>query len=137
MMKDKMHVVARLRERIKPENRIFVKKNLSISEQVSYILDQKNWTQKQFAEKLHKEQSEVSKLLSGLHNLTLQSISNMEAVLGEDIITTPLEACKKYSKVHYAYFTVYVNAKSKEELKNDIYTDDAGHTTKYQKIFAQ
>lgn len=34
-------------------------------------------------------------MLSGLHNLTLKSIAKLEAELGSDIITTPLEVRKK------------------------------------------
>ena len=85
-------IIDTIRESIKPEQRIFIRKNLEISEQVLSQLKQKGWTQKEFAEKLGKEPSEISKWLSGFHNLTLQSISKMEAVLGEDIIITPIEA---------------------------------------------
>lgn len=110
MTKEKNAVVQRLRERIKPENRIFVKKNLNISEQVYALLEQKGWSQKVFAQKLDKNESEVSKWLSGLHNLTLQSIAKMEAVLEADIITTPLEACEKYKSIEYVTLTVNANS---------------------------
>lgn len=86
----------RLQAKITGENRIFVKKNLAISEQISAILKEKGWTQKQLAQRLGKNESEVSKLLSGLHNPTLKSIAKLEAELGTDIIVTPLEACEKY-----------------------------------------
>lgn len=99
MGKEKAAIVERLRAKIQPENRIFVKKNLEISEQISTLLQAKGWTQKEFAQRLGKTESEVSKLLSGLHNLTLKSIAKLEVQLGDDIIMTPLEACKKYSNV--------------------------------------
>ena len=110
MKKDFKGVVDRIRKRILPEQRIFIRKNLSIAQQVSTILQQRGWSQKVFAEHLGKEASEVSKLLSGLHNLTLQSISKMESVLGEDIIITPLEAKEKYKQIQYVTFTVYAKA---------------------------
>ena len=113
MKKDFKGVAHRIRARIKPENRVFIKKNLAISEQVQYLLDQRGWSQREFAEHIGKEPSEVSKWLSGLHNLTLQSITKMEALLGEDIITTPLEACEKYKQIQYVVFKVY--ARSNEE----------------------
>lgn len=94
-------VVSRLRERIKPEQKLFVRKNLAISEQISSILENKGWSQKRLAAEMGKKQSEISKLLSGMHNLTLQSIANVEAVLGEEVITTPLEAQVKYKAVHF------------------------------------
>lgn len=108
MSKDKSRVVERLKAKILPENQIFVKKNLEISEQISALLKEKSWSQKELAGRLGKTESEVSKLLSGLHNLTLKSIAKLEAELGCDIITTPLEACKKYKTTEYVTFKVYV-----------------------------
>lgn len=108
MSKDKAKVVERLRAKITDENRIFVKKNLAISNQIMAILKEKGWTQKELAQQLGKSESEVSKLLSGLHNLTLKSIAKLEAQLGSDIIVTPLEACEKYKTTQYISFKVYV-----------------------------
>jgi transcriptional regulator with XRE-family HTH domain len=110
MKKDKSKVLERLMARILPENKIFVKKNLEISEQIYSLLKEKNWTQKELANRLGKSESEISKLLSGLHNLTLKSIAKLEAELGSDIIVTPLEACKKYKNTEYVTFKVYVPA---------------------------
>jgi len=94
-MKNRNAVVERLRAKILPENRIFVKKNLAISAQVEALLKEKNWSQKDLAKKLGKTESEVSRMLSGLHNLTLKSIAKLEAVLENDIIVTPLEVNEK------------------------------------------
>jgi transcriptional regulator with XRE-family HTH domain len=110
MKKDFKGVLDRIRKKILPEQRIFIRKNLSISQQINTLLQQRGWSQKVFAEKLGKEPSEVSKLLSGFHNLTLQSISKMESVVGEDIIITPLEAKEKYKQIKYVTFKVYAKA---------------------------
>ncbi len=124
MKKDRSKVVERLRKKIKPENRIFVRKNLAISEQVQYILEQKGWTQKDLAKMMGKHESEVSKWLTGLHNLTLQSISLMEAFLESEIITTPLEACNKYKEIKYITLKVsaYSNWESIQQM--NIYEED-------------
>jgi transcriptional regulator with XRE-family HTH domain len=106
----KKSIVEKLREKIKPENKIFIQKNLAISEQISYLLEQKGWSQKDLAEKMGKEPSEISKLVSGLHNITLMSIAKVEATLGEDIIITPIEAQKKYKKVTYVSLEAYANS---------------------------
>ena len=116
MKKTNVDIVDLIRSRIKPEQRIYVSKNLEISEQIIHHLKQKGWSQKEFAEKLGKEPSEISKWLSGLHNLTLQSITKMESVFGEDIITTPLEACEKYKQIQYVVFKVYAKP-------NEIYSE--------------
>ena len=44
--------------------------------------------QRDFAKALGKTETEVSRWLSGTHNLTLATIAKMATVLGDDIITT-------------------------------------------------
>lgn len=131
MSKDKTKVVERLKAKITPENRIFVKKNLAISEQITTILKEKGWSQKELAGRLGKTESEVSKLLSGLHNLTLKSISKFEAELGEDIIVTPLEACEKYKTTEYITLKVYVPVRASMEAEVISYAEE--ETVEYQK----
>jgi transcriptional regulator with XRE-family HTH domain len=72
-----------------PEIKKFVDKNLEISDYISELLEAKGLSQKDLAEKTGKNQSEISKWISGLHNLTLKSIIKMELAIGEEIITTP------------------------------------------------
>ncbi len=87
----------------------FIDKNLDISQQVYALIKEKGWSQKEFAKELGKTDAEISKWLSGMHNLTLRSIAKMEAALGADIIETPLKAEKRYKKVEYVKFKVYAN----------------------------
>ncbi len=90
-----------------PDIERYIDINLDISEQVMEHLEKKGWTQKDLASKLGKSEAEVSKWLSGIHNLTLKSISKMEAVLGEHIIMTPQVAKKAFSKNNYVVLKVY------------------------------
>ena len=73
-----------------PEIKIFVQKNMDIAERVHEILERQGKTQKDLAKQLGKRESEISKWLSGLHNLTLNSIAKLEAALEEPIINVPL-----------------------------------------------
>ena len=84
-----INVFDRIRNRIKPETTLYVHKNLKIIAEVSRIMLEKKWTQKDFAKKLGKSESEISKWLSGSHNLTLKSIAKMEAVLGATLLEVP------------------------------------------------
>lgn len=118
--KEKSSVIDRYRNKVKDENRRYIKRNLDISNQISDILERKDLSQKDLAKLLGKHESEVSKLLSGLHNLTLKSISKMEAVLGEDIILTPIEACKKYSKTEYVILKVAANKNKAGKIHNQL-----------------
>ncbi len=76
----------------------FVDKNLDICEQVYALLRERGWTQKELAKAMGKSESEISKWLSGTHNLTLRSIAKLEAALGADIILTPQKAQKKFAE---------------------------------------
>ncbi|HMS69431.1 MAG TPA: helix-turn-helix transcriptional regulator [Saprospiraceae bacterium] len=82
-----------------PEIERYIDLNLDISEQVIHLLDKKGWTQKDLATRLNKSEAEISKWLSGMHNLTLKSIAKMEAVLGEHIIMTPQVAKREFSSI--------------------------------------
>lgn len=97
-----------------PEIERYIDINLDISEQIIHYLNNNGWTQKDLATKLNKSEAEVSKWLSGMHNLTLKSISKMEAVIGEHIILTPQVAKKLYTKNNYVILKV--SAASNEEI---------------------
>lgn len=67
----------------------FVDKSFAISDRIVALLKQKNMTQRQLAEAMGKRESEISKWLTGTHNFTLNTISRLEEVLGEDITVVP------------------------------------------------
>ncbi len=87
----------------------FVDKNLDISQQIYTLLKAKGWNQNDLATSLGKSNAEISKWLSGSHNLTLRSIAKMEAALGTDIILTPMKAEKRYKKIEYITLKVHAN----------------------------
>ena len=64
----------------------FVEKNLAITEKVRLVLEAKGWNKVQLAEAMGKSPSEVTKWLTGMHNLTLKSIVKMEHALGINLI---------------------------------------------------
>lgn len=90
----------RLLKEVKPENSQFVEKNMAIADQVREILDTHPTikTQKALAEALGKEPSEISRWLSGLHNIGLENITRMEVALGSDIILTDRQARERYDR---------------------------------------
>ncbi len=87
-----------LKENENPEIEQFIAKNLAITEKVRLALAEKGWKLKDLAEAMDKSPSEVSKWLSGTHNLTLKSIVKMETVLNSSLIHT--EPVKEYEYVH-------------------------------------
>lgn len=71
------------------ESKIFVKKYLDIVDRIHELLEKKGLKQKDLAQRLGKQESEISKWLNGEHNLTLRTIAKMEAILEDDIISIP------------------------------------------------
>lgn len=98
-----------LRKHESPEIARFVDQNLEITEQVHALLKVKGWSQKELAEAMGKTPAEVSRWLSGQHNLTLKTIAKLETVLKADIILTPRQAIKRYHRVEYVTFKVHGN----------------------------
>jgi predicted XRE-type DNA-binding protein len=71
----------------KPETQIFIKKYLDLVERIHQLLTEKNISQKELAEALELQPSAVSRMLgSGSHNLTLKTISKLEAFFGQEIL---------------------------------------------------
>ncbi|MGO1751073.1 MAG: helix-turn-helix domain-containing protein [Psychroflexus sp.] len=75
-----------LEENKNPEIDRFIERNLEITQQVCVILKDRGIKKTEFAKMLGKKPSEVSKWLSGTHNLTLKSITKMEIALGVDLM---------------------------------------------------
>ena len=80
-------------------NARFIKKNREIRNRIISIYIAKGMKQKDIADKLGKKPSEISKWLSGGHNLTLRSLIMMEVILEDDIILAPKIDFKTYLKV--------------------------------------
>jgi transcriptional regulator with XRE-family HTH domain len=80
-----------------PEIEKFIEKNLAITEKVRLVMESKGWKSQDLAKAMDKSPSEVSKWLSGMHNITLKSIIKMEQALGIDLIHT--EPVKEYEYV--------------------------------------
>lgn len=79
-------------------NAKFRQKNREIRSRIISIYVVKGMKQKEIAEKLGKKPSEISKWLSGEHNLTLRSLIMLEVILEEDIIFAPEIDYKTYLK---------------------------------------
>jgi transcriptional regulator with XRE-family HTH domain len=56
---------------------------------IHQLLKEKNLSQKELAEKMGKQPSEISKWLSGAHNFTLRSLAKLSAELGEPLLEVP------------------------------------------------
>lgn len=101
-----------------PEIEAFMKKNLAITEKVRQALEYKGWSKVQFAEALGKSPSEITKWLSGMHNLTLKSIIKMENVLGINLIQ-----CDPIQEYEYIFLGSVDVGMVAEEPRGEYYTE--------------
>ena len=65
---------------------IYVAKSFDIVDRIHEVLKAKNLDQKDLALLLNKNESEISKWMSGTHNFTLKTISRIESALETPII---------------------------------------------------
>jgi ribosome-binding protein aMBF1 (putative translation factor) len=73
-------------EGYKKANRSWLKKSADIALRVLDILDEKRMSQNDLAGKLKVTRQQVSKMLKGQENLTLETISKLEEVLGIGLV---------------------------------------------------
>ncbi len=75
-----------VRQETPPEVNKQVDLCVAIANRVYAILEQKGMTQRDLARMLGKTETEVSRWLSGTHNLTIATIAKIAVALGDDII---------------------------------------------------
>ncbi len=68
--------------------KIYASKSLDLIDQIDEIMSSLKMSSSDLAKELGKNPSEISKWLSGGHNMTLKTISKLEAVFNQDIILT-------------------------------------------------
>ena len=123
-MADLKEMLKQIRERTTPEQSKYVDNNMEIVDCIYDLLTEKKMKPVDLARAMDKKPAEISKWLSGTHNLTLQSISKIEVALDADIIMTPAQAKAKYEKIKYVSLSVTAKANKQSELINTRYEDD-------------
>src|ERR1035437_3078649 len=73
-----------------------VQHSMDFSIQIISLLKKKGKSQKDLADILEKEESEISKWLSGNHNFTLKSIAKIESALDQQLIFTREEIIERF-----------------------------------------
>jgi transcriptional regulator with XRE-family HTH domain len=81
-----MDAFERILNRASNETKRQVDKNLAIANRISEILISKDISQREFAKKLNKSESEISKWLTCFHNFEVKTIYKIENILGEEVI---------------------------------------------------
>lgn len=63
-----------------------IDRKMALAAKIYDAMNAKGWNRKTFAEKLGKEQSEITRWLSGTHNFTAESLWNIGDTLGIDLL---------------------------------------------------
>ncbi|MDX1905718.1 MAG: helix-turn-helix transcriptional regulator [Bacteroidia bacterium] len=69
-----------------PHVQYFVDMSFDISDRIQNLLEAKGMQQKDLALALGKQESEVSKWLSGTHNFTLKTLAKITSILQADLV---------------------------------------------------
>ena len=82
----KNRIMDEIRGTIPPALKMQMELSVAIANRIYDILEEKDMSQKEFARLMGKTETEVSRWLSGTHNLTLATLCKISVALGEDII---------------------------------------------------
>lgn len=79
-------IIEARRAKVSPEVRRRVNLSFLIVDRIHSILEAKGLKQKDLANMLGKNESEISKWMRGAHNFTIETITSIENVLGVPIL---------------------------------------------------
>ena len=79
-------IMDEIRGTIPPALKMQMELSVAIANRIYDILEEKDMSQKEFARLMGKTETEVSRWLSGTHNLTMATLCKISVALGEDII---------------------------------------------------
>ena len=79
-------IMDEIRSSISPEMKLQMEMSVAIANRIYEILEARGMSQKDLANKLGKTETEVSRWLSGTHNLTLATICKISAALEADVV---------------------------------------------------
>ena len=79
-------IIEARRAKVSPEVRRRVDLSFLIVDRIHTVLEQRGLRQKDLASMLDKKESEISKWMRGTHNFTIETISQIEKVLGAPIL---------------------------------------------------
>ena len=63
--------------------------SFAIADRIDYLLKKKEMTQRMLAKQLGKNESEISKWLTGRHNFTTNTLARLALALGEEVVSVP------------------------------------------------
>ncbi len=84
---------------ISPEIQAHTDRKMRLAAVLDDSIKLKGWNKKEFAVKVGRKPSEISKWLSGTHNFTVETLTDIEGVLGIELLN--LSGKRKLHKEHF------------------------------------
>ncbi len=97
----KNNLLEERRKKISKDIDLFVEHSFDLADRIHDLLEKKGIEQKDLAQLLGKNESEISKWMTGTHNFTLKTISKIEAALGESILLLNKNANAQKHAIYY------------------------------------
>lgn len=94
-------IIEKIKAGIKKEEMRETELSMLVAAKFQQILASRKLKQKDLAELLGKQESEISKLLSGKHNFTISTIASIETILEQNIISIDLFEMGDTTKMNY------------------------------------
>jgi len=114
------------------ENRAWLKRSQAIALRVLRTLRKNGITQKEFSARLDVSPQQISKIVKGKENLTLETISKIEKALGISLMDVPLyeksqvvKASEYFSKTFYTKKAIQRTLDYNLDPKKDFVCDNA------------
>ena len=83
---DMNRIMDEIRSTISPEMKLQMELSVAIANRIYEILEARGMSQKDFAKLMGKTETEVSRWLSGTHNLTMATICKISAALDAEVV---------------------------------------------------
>ncbi len=108
-MNDKKSILGTLLSQIDEKEYEKVNSRMGLAAKISDALAKKGMKQREFAEKLGKKPSEISKWLSGTHNFTHDTLVDIQSILGIELLNLKVDkiVTSSYAPTH---LEIYLNS---------------------------
>ena len=105
---------------ITPEQRASTFKQMAIAARIAEALTAKGWSKSEFASRMNQLPSVITRWLSGTQNFTIDTLSDIEEVLGVQLLTTTVN----YAADHAQAGTPIVGIAGANQLSTSGIFDD-------------
>ncbi|XWW47033.1 helix-turn-helix transcriptional regulator [Fibrella sp. USSR17] len=103
-----MNLIDTLLDEASPQEQQRVHNRMMLAARIGDALSARGWTQKQLAQTMGKSPSEISKWLSGTHNFTADTLSDLSQVLDIKLLCVKEEVPQVVTQTVVRYQTVVV-----------------------------